>query len=95
MIFGKVQGVGFRAFSRREAIKLGLFGWTRNLSDGRVEILAIGEEQNLEKFEKILRKGPIHARVDKLEVKITSGIRLQNEADFILIEDGESIWRIP
>ena len=89
MIFGKVQGVGFRAFSQSAARALELTGWTRNLKDGRVEILATGEKQNLEDFEKILRRGPPHATVDKLEAEFVAWDG-KTQTDFILLADGES-----
>ena len=58
LISGFVQGVGFREFVKREARKLGLVGWVRNLSDNRVEVAAQADEQTLKKFIKICEKGP-------------------------------------
>ena len=46
-ISGKVQGVCFRAYAQKEALKLGLKGWVRNLSDGRVEGIFEGDEQKV------------------------------------------------
>ena len=40
LVSGRVQGVGFRWFTHREAERLGIAGWARNLPDGRVEVLA-------------------------------------------------------
>ncbi|MCX5679559.1 MAG: acylphosphatase [Candidatus Omnitrophica bacterium] len=52
---GSVQGVGFRFTVERTANSLGLFGWVKNLGDGRVEAVVEGEEPALESFrQKIL-----------------------------------------
>ena len=62
-ISGKVQGVWFRASSKTEADNLNLTGWARNLKDGRVEVLACGDEKQLETFSQWLQKGPDLAEV--------------------------------
>ncbi|KTD09502.1 acylphosphatase [Legionella jamestowniensis] len=62
-ISGKVQGVWFRASAQEEAKKLGINGWARNLADGRVEILACGDQKQLEKFEHWLKNGPPLAEI--------------------------------
>ncbi|NPA41486.1 MAG: acylphosphatase [Aquificae bacterium] len=67
-VSGVVQGVGFRAYTQRVAESYGLSGWVRNLPDGRVEILAEGDEEVLCHFVKEVWKGPRLARVDKLEI---------------------------
>jgi len=66
-VSGRVQGVWFRATTRDQAAGLGLDGWVRNLPDSRVEVLASGEKESLEKLESFLRQGPPGARVDSLE----------------------------
>lgn len=66
-ISGRVQGVGFRAFTQSLAEEMSLIGWVRNLSDGRVEVLIRGPETTLEQFESRLRQGPAHGRVDFIE----------------------------
>ena len=66
-VSGLVQGVFFRSQTKKEAKELGLFGWVRNLADGRVEILAEGERDKLEKLVNWTEKGPSSARVDGLE----------------------------
>ena len=66
-ISGRVQGVGFRYYVLREARALGLSGWVRNLMDGRVEALAVGDEAVLHAFEGRLWQGPPHARVTTLD----------------------------
>lgn len=44
---GIVQGVGFRYTTQRFAVNLGLVGWVKNLSDGRVEMIAVGEQKQI------------------------------------------------
>jgi len=66
-IFGRVQGVGFRAWACRKANDLDLSGWVRNRSNGSVEILAEGSDQNTDMFLSLCQKGPLFARVDKIE----------------------------
>ncbi|HID27085.1 MAG TPA: acylphosphatase [Methanosarcinales archaeon] len=67
-ISGRVQGVFFRSFTRKTAIQLGICGWVRNLRDGRVEVLAEGEKEVLEKFIKKLQIGPEYSKVDDLDI---------------------------
>ena len=66
-IGGRVQGVGFRWFTRREAQELGLTGRVRNLADGRVEVEVAGPRERLDAFRERLRQGPPGARVTGLE----------------------------
>lgn len=67
VVSGKVQGVFFRASAREQALKLGLRGYAKNLSDGRVEVLAAGDDAALDALTAWLREGPERARVDDLE----------------------------
>ncbi|TVS11338.1 MAG: acylphosphatase [Wenzhouxiangella sp.] len=67
LISGRVQGVFFRASTRRQAERLGLTGSATNLSDGRVEVAARGPAEALERLEAWLHKGPTAARVDSVE----------------------------
>lgn len=66
-IFGRVQGVGYRAFAQALAHKLNLAGWVRNLPDGSVECCAKGGEQELQEFEKKLWEGPPLSRVTEVQ----------------------------
>lgn len=66
IIYGRVQGVGFRFFVEREARRLSLRGWVRNRHDGAVETLAIGPAQQLEQLHQRLRIGPPAARVEQV-----------------------------
>ena len=67
LVSGQVQGVVFRASTRAEAQRLDLGGYARNLSDGRVEVLAAGTPQAVEQLARWLQHGPPHARVDAVE----------------------------
>jgi len=67
-VSGRVQGVFFRASAQAEARRLGLTGWARNLPDGRVEVLACGERDALDRLREWLGDGPEHARVDAVEI---------------------------
>ena len=62
-ISGKVQGVWFRASTKRQAEALEITGWVRNLMDGRVEVFACGNEIQLNIFYSWLQHGPQHALV--------------------------------
>ena len=62
-ITGRVQGVGFRAWTSREARRLGLSGWVRNRGDGSVEVLACGPSEALQGLERLCWQGPSAARV--------------------------------
>jgi acylphosphatase len=67
-IHGQVQGVFYRAFTRNIAVKTGLYGWVRNLYDGRVEAVFEGERRSIEQAIRECRKGPPGARVTNVEV---------------------------
>jgi acylphosphatase len=56
---GTVQGVGFRFMAENIANSLGLTGWVKNLSDGRVEVLCEGEEADLISFIDKMKNGPL------------------------------------
>jgi acylphosphatase len=65
-VSGRVQGVGYRYFAERAALRLGVHGYAKNLSDGRVEIYAIGTSAQLEQLREKLDRGPMMARVDRV-----------------------------
>jgi acylphosphatase len=66
-ISGQVQGVGFRYFVTHCARPRGLRGWVRNRRDGSVEALLIGTEEAVAAVTDQCRRGPSHARVDRLD----------------------------
>jgi acylphosphatase len=65
-VSGRVQGVAYRASFQREAVRLGVTGWVRNLADGRVEFLVSGTDTAVEALLGWARGGPTFARVDEL-----------------------------
>jgi acylphosphatase len=68
-VFGKVQGVGFRLYTKRRAKELGVEGYALNLPDGRVEVLLCGEEDALSKMVESLNQGPAFAQVLGVDVE--------------------------
>jgi len=69
VVTGRVQGVGFRYFTMRQAQDLGLCGWVRNLPDGRVEAVAQGPDKDARMLTDLLRTGPAASEVTDLKVK--------------------------
>ncbi len=67
-VFGRVQGVFFRAFTRDVALAAGVAGFVRNLPDGSVEAVIEGEERAVLEVIEWMRRGPPAARVDAVEV---------------------------
>lgn len=68
VVHGRVQGVGFRDWTRRTASSRGLSGWCRNLRDGTVEILVSGPDGQIDGFREDLKSGPPAAKVEDIEV---------------------------
>lgn len=66
-VSGRVQGVFYRKNTEEQARSLGLTGWVRNLDDGRVEVLAEGSKDKLERLLEWCHKGPAKARVDSVD----------------------------
>lgn len=65
---GRVQGVGYRYFCRREAVELNLTGWARNMPDGSVTLSVTGEEDAIAELVALLKRGPALAEVDDVIV---------------------------
>ena len=68
-VSGRVQGVFFRNEIANLAERLGVAGWVRNLSDGRVEALFEGEKEKIEEEVEFCKRGPPGASVQNLQVK--------------------------
>ena len=67
VVTGRVQGVGFRSFIRRNAIIAGVNGWVRNRMDGSVEFVAEGERSTIEQFLLTVKNGNRFSHVQNLE----------------------------
>lgn len=65
-VSGKVQGVWFRASTQNEANRLGVKGWVKNIPDGRVEVLAVGEKESVLQLFAWLKQGPELAEVTEV-----------------------------
>jgi acylphosphatase len=68
VVEGVVQGVGYREFTRRAALRLNVSGWVRNRSDGTVEALVRGSPSDVEALTAEMRQGPRLAVVERLRV---------------------------
>lgn len=66
-VTGRVQGVGFRGWTRAQALRLGLDGTVRNADDGSVEVRARGPDDAVAELGRLLAEGPPHARVRAVE----------------------------
>jgi acylphosphatase len=69
IVYGRVQGVGFRYFAVRAAARCGVAGTVRNLPDGSVEAFAEGLAEAVESFRHELSRGPTFGRVDHVRVE--------------------------
>ena len=81
-VSGRVQGVGFRAFTRARAEDLSLSGWVRNLRDGRVEARAAGDPAALEAWLQAVRRGPRFADVADVDVQRDAPTQRELEEGF-------------
>jgi acylphosphatase len=66
---GTVQGVFFRQFIKENAERENVKGFVRNLEDGRVEVFAEGDQENVERLIELCKKGPKHSQIRNVEVK--------------------------
>jgi acylphosphatase len=69
LVKGRVQGVGYRANTRRMASQLNLTGWVRNTPNGGVEAVVEGSEEMVERLIQWCRRGPTGAHVTDVEVR--------------------------
>jgi acylphosphatase len=84
MITGRVQGVGFRYFTEREARRLDLDGWVRNTDDGAVEVEVQGEQSIIDEFLTRISAGPRNAVVTSVTKQ---EVPLMQESGFIIREN--------
>ncbi len=87
-IYGHVQGIGFRHFTKETADDLGICGSVENRSDGDVEVIAVGEREVLERFIKLIEKGNGYSIIEKVHVKWKEGGHATGE--FKIIQT--SLW---
>jgi acylphosphatase len=72
VVHGRVQMVGFRAFVMHHAGDAGLAGTVRNEPDGTVETVVEGPRSEVERMLDLLRRGPSHARVERVDVEYSA-----------------------
>ena len=84
LVDGAVQGVGYREFTRRAALRLGVTGWVRNLSDGAVEALICGPPAAVEALIAEMRGGPRSAVVNGLSVTEQDEMHGDDRGTFIV-----------
>ena len=85
-VSGKVQGVWFRDSTKKEACTLKLTGWVKNRTDGRVEVMACGDETSLKSLYQWLCKGPILAKVENV---VEETLSFQNYQDFQILKTSD------
>lgn len=83
LISGRVQGVGFRWFTKNAAEQVGIVGTVRNLFDGRVEAVGVGSEAELAEFKRIVSKGPSFSHVSEIKEEELQDIPRYSRFDII------------
>ncbi len=82
LVTGRVQGVFFRAFTKKTADDCAIKGWVKNLPDSRVEAFAIGAEDKINIFLDNLRAGPPASRVDDVEVTVIAPEDIKDQEQY-------------
>lgn len=82
-IEGRVQGVGFRHYTRKNAESLGVTGWVKNLEDGRVEAVFQGDEEQVNELIERCKEGPVASYVKDIEIGKDSGV--EDHDDFSVL----------
>ena len=77
LVSGTVQGVGYRLYVQRHARDLGVSGYAENTSDGRVEIVAEGHQEDVERLLHWLKRGPKHAVVTSVDAEWSESTGLE------------------
>ncbi len=90
LVEGVVQGVGFRRFVRKRARNAGALGWVRNLTDGRVEALVQGTDDQVRQVETYISRGPDSGEVEGLSSKVVPVDR--DLRGFEILKNGETVW---
>ena len=71
LISGRVQKVGYRAFTRKNALLLGIKGYVENMPDGKVHAVLEGDDHQIDKLLELLRQGPVVSQVRDIKVTET------------------------
>ncbi|KAJ5662071.1 uncharacterized protein N7477_009687 [Penicillium maclennaniae] len=90
-VSGTVQGVGFRDFTQKAAVRQNLKGWCRNTTCGRVEGEVQGDQEALKKFLQEIDKGPRMSHVVKVEKREVDSH--EREDSFVVLRTGESVFQ--
>ena len=85
VVQGVVQGVGYREFARRAALRLNVSGWVRNRSDGTVEALVRGSAGGVEALIAEMRQGPRFAVVERLSVTDHDDAPFEDSGTFVIL----------
>lgn len=75
VVKGRVQGVYFRHYTQKQANKLQVYGWVKNLPNGDVEIIAQGKPAALQAFQQWCQTGPLLAKVSELIVNQMANVQ--------------------
>lgn len=85
LISGRVTGVLFRDFVRRKALSLSLAGTVKNQTDGRVRVIAQGNESTLRQLISYLEQGSFWSKVEKVEVAWREPVAAEKLSDFRIL----------
>jgi len=85
LISGRVHGVGFRYWVKRQAERLGVGGWVRNMDDGRVAAELRGQKKAVERMIRQCKQGPPLSRVDQVETELIDD-KWQGEEEFVILK---------
>ncbi len=78
--------VAFRYYARKQALRLGLSGWVRNVADGSVELVCEGHDADVGEFAEWLRHGPAMAQVHRLDVREVDLLDGSEEDSFLELD---------
>lgn len=75
LVTGRVQGVGFRNYVQKHALRAGVTGYAKNLADGSVEVHGVGNEEGLKTLSGYVRRGPMLAEVRTIDEQLAEVVR--------------------
>lgn len=83
IFFGEVQGVSFRSTVRKYSINFGITGWVKNLPDGSVQAVFVGEKSNIEDLVKAIRQNSGFANISDMKIQFQKKQRNFTEFEII------------